>query len=123
MNDTPRNILIVDDEESLRAALAEQLHDEGYDVTAAANPNEAIEQLKQAVYNLVILDLKFPEGMKGHDVLKWIKDTYPGTKVLVLTAYANLKEGKIAKQAGADDFLSKPYNVEDMLQLVKHLLA
>lgn len=123
MKETEQHILIVDDEQSLRTALAEQLHDEGYNVSAAANPAEATDHLKKSSFQLVILDLKFPEGMKGHDVLKWIKETYPGTKVLVLTAYANLKEGKIAKQAGADDFLSKPYNVEDMLQLVRHLLS
>jgi DNA-binding NtrC family response regulator len=116
-------ILIVDDEESLRTSLTDQLRDEGYEVSAAANSHEAIEILRKSVVHLVILDLKFPEGMTGHELLKYIKSKYSGTKVLVLTAYANLKEGKTAKQEGADDFLSKPYNVEDLIQLVKNMLS
>ena len=123
MTTAQHSILIVDDEESLRLSLTDQLRDEGYNVSGAANSQEALARLKQSPVELVILDLKFPEGMTGHEMLKFIKTTYPGIKVLVLTAYANLKEGKSAKQAGADDFLSKPYNVEDLIQLVGNLLS
>ncbi len=123
MSESSKKILVVDDEQNLRLSLAQQLGDLGYMVSTAENSKQALGLLESSPFHLVILDLKFPEGMKGHEMLKLIKNKYPSTKVLVLTAYANLMEGKTAKLEGADEFLSKPYNVEDMLQVVSDLLT
>ncbi len=115
-------ILVVDDEAQLRKSLTDQLLEEGYTVYAASDSNQALSFLNSTTISLMILDLKLPVGMSGHEILKYAKTFYPKVKVLVLTGYANLKEGRAAKQEGADEFLSKPYNVEDLLQMVEALL-
>jgi DNA-binding NtrC family response regulator len=115
-------ILVIDDEAQLRKSLTEQLQEEGYTVYAASDSNQALSFLNSTTILLIILDLKLPVGMSGHEILKYVKTFYPKVKVLVLTGYANLKEGRAAKQEGADEFLSKPYNVEDLLQMVEALM-
>ncbi len=123
MQTSAHTILVIDDEQQLRESLTQQLRDEGYTVYAAADSNQALSLMNSMTVHLVILDLKLPVGMSGHEILKYVKTFYSKTKVLVLTGYANLREGKAAKHEGADEFISKPYNVEDMLQVVGGLLA
>jgi DNA-binding NtrC family response regulator len=120
---THGSILVVDDEETLRTSLTNQLKDEDYDVLSASNSQEAIALLNSKTFDLVILDMKFPQGMTGHELLRYIKTFFSGTKVIVLTGYATIIEGKTSLREGADEFLSKPYNVEDLLQTVARHLA
>ncbi len=123
MQSSAYTILVIDDEQQLRDSLTQQLRDEGYTVYAAADSNQALSLMNSMTVHLLILDLKLPVGMSGHEILKYVKTFYNKTKVLVLTGYANLREGKAAKHEGADEFISKPYNVEDMLQVVAGLVA
>jgi DNA-binding NtrC family response regulator len=116
------SILIADDNETLRAALRGQLMDEGFNVIEATNGSDAISLLQSKTFPLVILDLKMPE-VNGMGVLRFLKTFSPTTKVIVLTSYADLAHGTAAAKEGADDFISKPYEVEDLLATVHRLLS
>jgi diguanylate cyclase (GGDEF)-like protein len=101
-------ILVVDDEESIRAVLTEVLIDDGFRVTQAANGLEALEVLKDVPHSLVISDIKMP-GMTGIDLLKKIKQTIPATEVIIITSYASLDTAIEALRYGAYDYLFKPF--------------
>jgi|ERR1041385_4651595 DNA-binding NtrC family response regulator len=116
------SILVVDDEESVRVSLTMHLTDEGFDVLAAADGKSAFALLRGKTFDLVILDWKLPD-MSGEEILKYIKDYFPKTKVIVITAYANLMIGSAARRDGVDEFLSKPYQVEDLLFTVEKMVS
>ena len=116
------SILVADDDKYLRTALKGQLIDEGFDVLEASNGSDAISLLQSKTFPLVILDLKMPE-VNGMGVLRFLKTFSPSTKVIVLTSYADLAHGTAAAKEGADDFISKPYEVEDLLATVHRLLS
>jgi diguanylate cyclase (GGDEF)-like protein len=101
-------ILVVDDEESIRAVLTEVLIDDGFRVTQAANGLEALEVLQDVPHSLVISDIKMP-GMTGIELLKKIKQTIPATEVIIITSYASLDTAIEALRYGAYDYLFKPF--------------
>jgi len=101
-------ILVVDDEESIRAVLTEVLNDDGFRVTQAANGLEALKVLEDVPHPLVISDIKMPE-MTGIELLKKIKQTIPATEVIIITSYASLDTAIEALRYGAYDYLFKPF--------------
>ncbi|MBI3365103.1 MAG: response regulator [Ignavibacteriae bacterium] len=115
------SILVADDDNYLRSSLKSHLIDEGFDVMEASNGADAISLLRSKTFPLLILDLKMPE-VNGMGVLKFVKTFSPSTKVIVLTSYADLAHGTAAAKEGADDFISKPYEVEDLIATVERLL-
>jgi DNA-binding NtrC family response regulator len=82
-------ILVADDDKDLTSTLSEQLKNEGYDVVLAFDGDEAMAHLKKMEFTVVILDLKMPK-VHGFDILIYIKENLPKTKVIVLTGYADL---------------------------------
>lgn len=114
-------ILVVDDEDALRTVLSAELGSEGYDVATAADGVEAVGMLQKNRYNLVLLDIKMP-NMNGFEVLKIIKEKHPGTKVIMLTGFADLKNAIESKKLGAEDFVSKPYDLVDLLTTIDRVL-
>jgi DNA-binding NtrC family response regulator len=110
------SILIVDDEtgprESLRMILKFM-----YDVHTAQNGREAINLISQKKVDLVTLDLYMP-GLSGIDVLKEIKKLQPDIEVMIITGYGTLSNAKEAIRYGAGDFISKPFNVADIIAIV-----
>lgn len=116
------SVLVVDDEEPVRSSLTVHMSDEGYDVMAAATGQEAYALLRSNTFDLIILDWKLPD-VSGDEILRFVKDYYPETKVIVITAYANLMIGSTARRDGVDEFLSKPYEVEDLLFTVDRMLS
>lgn len=117
-----RRILVVDDEDALRTVLSAELHSEGYDVGTAADGMEALAELQKAAYDLVLLDIKMP-NMNGFEVLKVIKEKYAGTKVIMLTGFADLKNAIESKKLGAEDFVSKPYDLVDLLTTIDRVMS
>ncbi len=115
-------ILVVDDEDALRTVLSAELSGEGYDVGTAADGVEAVAMLQKARYQLVLLDIKMP-NMNGFEVLKVIKDKHPGTKVIMLTGFADLKNAIESKKLGAEDFVSKPYDLVDLLTTIERVMG
>ena len=96
-------ILVVDDDYSLRTSLTARLSDEGYDTSPAVDGEEAINILQSQYFDLILLDLTMPK-VDGYDVLKFVKEKHPTTKVIMLTAFSELKNAIEAKKLGAEDF-------------------
>lgn len=117
-----RKILVVDDEDALRTVLSAELNSEGYDVGTAADGMEALTELRKSPYDLVLLDIKMP-NMNGFEVLKVIKEQYAGTKVIMLTGFADLKNAIESKKLGAEDFVSKPYDLVDLLTTIDRVMS
>jgi len=116
------SVLVVDDEDSLRTVLSNELSNEGYEVRNAADGDAAISELQKNQYDLVLLDIKMPR-MNGFEVLKFIKEGHPKTKVVMLTGFADLKNAIESKKLGADDFVSKPYDLVDLLTTIERVLT
>jgi DNA-binding NtrC family response regulator len=117
-----RSILVVDDEEALRTVLSSELVSEGYAVETASDGDEAITILTGKVFDLVLLDIKMPR-VDGFEVLKFIKKNAPQIKVIMLTAFADLKNAIESKKLGAEDFISKPYDLVDLLTTIERVLS
>jgi two-component system response regulator PilR (NtrC family) len=115
------SILVVDDEEAIRTILGGELVNEGYDVRTAGDGDEAINELDKATCDLVLLDIKMPK-LNGFEVLKYIKEKHDHTKVVMLTGFADLKNAIESKKLGADDFVSKPYDLVDLLTTIERVL-
>ena len=114
-------VLVTEDDLQLRETLAQHLTEEGYDVFTAADGNEAIPMLHGRQFHLVILDLSMPY-IDGFQVLQFIKATFPTTKVVVVTAYADLKNIKKSRELGADEVIGKPYNLAHLFEVIEKLL-
>jgi DNA-binding NtrC family response regulator len=115
-------ILVVDDEDALRTVLSAELEGEGYQVTTAADGQEAINVLTSTGFDLILLDIKMP-NVDGFEVLKFVKEKHPKTKVIMLTGFADLKNAIESKKLGAEDFVSKPYDLVDLLTTVERVLT
>jgi DNA-binding response OmpR family regulator len=120
------HILIVDDEESIRFFLSEELAQAGYTVLTAAGGEEALRLLGQTPIDLVLLDLKMG-GLSGLQVMEKIKQGYPHASVppvvIMLTAHASLDSAVSAMRQGGFDYLKKPCRPEELLASVEKGLA
>ncbi len=114
-------ILVVDDEEDIRQLLALALRRAGFRAQTAAGPLEALSMLEQAAYALVITDLRMP-GMDGLELLRRVADRYPATKGIVLTGYGSIQGAVEATKLGADNYITKPVIMDDLLRVVRTTL-
>ena len=117
-----KKILVVDDEDSLRTVLSSELAGEGYEVETAADGDEAMEVVQAKTFDLVLLDIKMPK-VDGFEVLKFLKSKYPNIKVIMLTGFADLKNAIESKKLGAEDFVSKPYDLVDLLTTIERVVS
>ena len=117
-----KKILVVDDEDALRTVLSGELAGEGYDVETAADGDEAINVIQARTFDLVLLDIKMPK-VDGFEVLKFLKSKYPNIKVIMLTGFADLKNAIESKKLGAEDFVSKPYDLVDLLTTIERVVS
>ena len=115
-------ILVVDDEDALRMVLSSELSSSGYDVAIASDGDEAITIVQNKKFDLVLLDIKMPK-VDGFEVLKFIKKNFPAMKVIMLTGFADLKNAIESKKHGAEDFVSKPYDLVDLLTTIERVLS
>ncbi len=118
---SPARLLLVDDDDSLRTVLQTLLAKEGYTVTTAQDGEEAMKIIKDGAFDLVLLDIIMPK-ISGFGVLRFIKESAPSTRVIMLTAYSELKLAVEAKQHGADDFIGKPFIRADLLNTIRQVL-
>jgi two-component system response regulator PilR (NtrC family) len=114
-------LLIVDDEKSMREFLAIVLRKEGYYVATAADGQAALQQIEQDIFDLVMTDIKMP-GMDGLALLRAVKQTSPRTIVLMITAFASTENAVEAMRAGAYDYLTKPFQIDEVKLLIKKAL-
>ncbi len=120
-------VLVVDDEEALRFLLASELEAESFGVQSAGDGEEAIEMVRKKIeenekFDVVLLDIKMPK-VDGWEVLRFIKSNVPETKVIMLTAYADVKNAIESLRLGASDFISKPYDLDDVLTSINRALG
>ncbi|MCU0256430.1 MAG: sigma-54 dependent transcriptional regulator [Vicinamibacterales bacterium] len=114
-------ILIADDERSMRELLSIVLKREGYEVVVAESGSQAVAALERHGFDLVISDLKMPD-MSGVDVLRAAKQVDPELSAIVITAFASTETAVEALRLGASDYLTKPFDVDELKLLVRHTL-
>jgi DNA-binding response OmpR family regulator len=114
---TSGEVLVVDDDASIRTLLAFVFHDEGYDVAEAADGREALEVLRRSPPALMILDLMMPE-VDGVAVLRTRREQAlaAGTRILVLTAKTETQDAVWCWELGADEYLTKPVDPDRLLR-------
>ncbi|MFC1646510.1 response regulator [Candidatus Omnitrophota bacterium] len=105
-----RSVLIADDENSTVDLLKKTLGKLGYDVTACYDGLQAMESLKDEIFDVVLLDYNMP-GLSGTELIRFAKERDPSTKVIIFTGYTDMDE-KMAIDCGADEFLQKPLTLE-----------
>lgn len=108
-----RSILFVDDEASFRTLTSRELARAGYRVEQAGNLTEARRALGRQSFDLVLLDVRMPDG-SGLDLLPEIRELWPATEVVMLTAYGTVEEAIRAMKQGAHDFLTKPCRLTEL---------
>jgi len=114
-------ILLVEDEENLRSTIKLNLEFEGYEVKAVEDGKKAISEFNSARFDLVILDVMLPE-ISGFTVCETIRLTNADIPILFLTAKNSSQDKIQGLKIGADDYLTKPFNLEELLLRVQNLL-
>ena len=119
---TGQNILIVDNEESIRWVFAQALEEKPFTVHTAASAEEALEKIKEHSYLLVFTDIFMP-GMSGMELLDQIKDQQPQSRVVVMTAQDTMNNTILAMRKGAYDYISKPFDFGEIYGLIDKVVA
>ncbi len=114
-------ILVVDDESAARSALAELLRDEGYAVRTAGDGFKALGQLEQWTPDVMLTDVQMP-GMGGIELMGKVRERCPSVGVVVMTAFGSVENAVTAMHAGADDYLTKPLHLPELLLVLERLL-
>ncbi|WP_084055843.1 sigma-54-dependent transcriptional regulator [Desulfacinum hydrothermale] len=116
----PFSILIADDEPNIREALHEALAGEGYWVATASSGRQTLSQLEARRFQLVLLDLVLGD-MDGMEILKAVKEKWPRTEVVVITAYGTIETAVEALREGAYDYMTKPINLKRLRSYVQKI--
>lgn len=116
------SVLIVDDEDFIRNILCRIVGRAGFTVDQACDGVDALEKMREVRFDFVISDIKMPR-MDGMGLLKEIKSLYPATSVLLVTAYSGEYTAKSAMEAGADDFITKPFKNFEIIKTLTGLSA
>jgi DNA-binding response OmpR family regulator len=114
-------ILIVDDEKNIRLTMSQSLVPLGIPIQTAVNGEEALQRLRENVFRLMFLDLKMP-GINGMEVLRQIKDNWPKTRVIIITAHGTIASAVAAMKLGAVDFIQKPFSPGEIRNLATQVL-
>ena len=116
-----KKILIVDDESNIRLGLNKCLAKEGYYIEEASNGEEALQLIYNRKYDLILMDVQMPE-LNGFDVLKRIRKSGNSTRVIMMTAFGTVEMAVDSMKIGAVDFLSKPFTISKVRDVVKEVL-
>ena len=117
-----KQILIADDDLSMRQALAESLESCGFEVETAENGADALQKFQKGKFEVVVTDMRMPK-MTGMDVLRGIKKIAPRTPVILITAYGTVKTAVEAMKEGAAEFIMKPFSLDDLEFAVRNVLV
>ncbi len=115
------NILLVEDEENLHEALKLNLELEGYEITSAYDGNEALQAIKDEYFDLIIMDVMLP-GIDGISVTENIRLHNNEVPILILSARTTSADRVLGLKKGADDYMAKPFNLEELLLRVDKLI-
>ena len=114
-------LLIVDDEQSLRTIMKDELIEQGYDVNDADNGKTALDILRKNIHDVVILDIRM-DGMDGLEVLRQIRKDNLAHKVIMLTGVDELKIARESLELGANDFMTKPFQFQNLFACIERVL-
>lgn len=117
-----KNILVIEDDPKMRNGLVEILKDERYHVESAENGLPGIERVKKQDFDVVLADLIMPV-MGGMEVLREIKRMKPKTSVLIITAFGTIENAVEALKAGASDYITKPFKIDEVQTKIRKVLA
>ena len=120
-NMTKHTILLVEDEVHLHDALKLNLNLEGYDVSSAYDGPEALKQIESAAFDLIILDVMLP-GIDGYSITEMVRLKNNQTPILILSAKNTTANKVQGLKIGADDYMTKPFNLEELLLRVSKLI-
>ena len=121
MSDSSKHLLLVEDEPLLREAVAAQLVDRGYQVREADSGETAIAQLTEFAFDIIVTDLRLP-GIDGSAVVEAAVERYPDIVAIVITGYGTVKDAVEAVRRGAWDFVSKPFQIDELLHALEAAL-
>src|SRR5712692_99095 len=121
MPDPSKHLLLVEDEAALRQAVAEQLADRGYHVVQADSGEAALERLADFAFDIIITDLRLP-GIDGSALVRAASERYPDIIAIVITGYGTVKDAVDAIKGGAWDFVSKPFQIDELLHALQSAL-
>jgi two-component system, OmpR family, alkaline phosphatase synthesis response regulator PhoP len=122
MNTKPKaSILLVEDEENLQEALKLNLELEGYEISVASDGAEAIRKVEEAYFDLLILDIMLPE-IDGISVCETVRLKHTELPILMLSARSSSADRVLGLRKGADDYLTKPFNLEELLLRIDKLI-
>lgn len=116
-----KRILLVDDDETVLKTISSMLSLEGYGVDSAKSGVEAIEKSNLNFYNLALIDIRLPD-MEGTELLTAMRDTTPRMVKIILTGYPALQNSIKAVNNGADGYLTKPVNMDELLEAIRRHL-
>ena len=111
---TPRSVLVVDDDSAMREMVVSLLEDHGIQSHAACSADEALERLSELDCDVVLSDIRMP-GRTGIDLLGQIRELRPATPVVLMTAFGSIDSAVEAMQAGAFDYVTKPFKRDALL--------
>ena len=121
INNHEQKILIVDDEVTIRLLLHQKFAQQGYHCEEASSSDEALDKLRPYSADLIMLDIKMP-GKSGMDLLPELKASYPDTAVIMATAVAEANLAIQCMRLGADDYVTKPFNLDEVVRSVEKVL-
>jgi DNA-binding NtrC family response regulator len=110
-------VLLVDDEEQFLDALSQRLEARGLRVEAVTSGEDAVKQVQDHNFDAIIVDLAMP-GIDGIETLRRIKEKRPDLEIIMLTGHATVKSGIEAMKLGAEDFLEKPVDLNELLERI-----
>lgn len=120
MTTTPK-IWVIDDDRSIRWVLEKALTKAGVDVTAFSDGTQVLKRIGQERPDVIVTDIRMP-GVDGLELLKRMGDEYPGIPVIIITAHSDLDSALSAYQGGAFEYLPKPFDVDEAVELVQRAL-
>ncbi len=113
------NILLVEDKRAMREMLFRALVEDGWNVTPAVNGDRAVELIRKNSFDVVLSDICLPGGLDGIDILREVKQHEYWTPVILMTAFGSIESAVEAMKLGAADFIRKPFQVDDLLHLIR----
>lgn len=115
------NILVVDDEVAIRELISEVLNIAGYEVTASADGLDALNQIRKNKFNAILLDVNLPK-VDGFAILEKVRESAPTQPIIMLSARTDKDDVTHGLRLGADDYVRKPFSVEELVLRVENLL-
>lgn len=119
---TQWDIMVVDDEEVMRESLAAWLREDGYHVDTSSSGQEAISKARAKDYAIYFIDLKMPGGLDGIETMMEIRKLHPEASIIIITAYATVDTAITAMKEGAQEYIVKPCNPEEISLLVGRIM-